>query len=189
MQLDADVLKDLRERTRSFIKLDRGYLAAGWAIITALKIGRSELVEFGAQVSGVAFALVLIISIDVYIDSMVFNDWLVASTSSGKREPLKRMQRLLNIQSFLHVTFVVGLIVYATGFALGSQSVRKELEARVILQEVVDSFLQKEGRSPKNIEELTKVYPRSTLAIENLAGEKVVLESTGARSYKLTFAG
>lgn len=78
MQLDADVLKDLRERTRSFIKLDLGYLAAGWAIITALKIGRSELVEFAAQVSGVAFALVLIISIDVYIDSMVFNDWLVA---------------------------------------------------------------------------------------------------------------
>jgi hypothetical protein len=189
VKFDADLLRELREHTRSFIKLDLAYLAAGGAIVTALKLGRSELLEFGANAYLIAFALSVVITMDVIIESMVFQHWLAARSGSTKRPSVKAMQVLLDLQPKVHWVFVVGLILGATGFALGVEDVRKQIESRATLQESVDLFMIEKGRPPADITELRKYSSRAERAAAQLGGEAIIIEPRNTNGYKLTFAG
>lgn len=187
--LDGEVLKDLRDHTRAFLKLDLAYLAAGGAIITALKFGQNQLIEFGANVAMIVFALVFIGAVDTVIHTLVFNDWLSARTGSGKRQSSRLLRFLLDAQIFVHFIFVSSLVVVAVGFASGSQSVLTQLEARVMLQEEVELFIAQKGSPPKSMRELKATRSNLISIIEKLDGEEVRIEPTGPKSYKLTFAG
>src|SRR5450830_1952710 len=96
--LEVGLLKQLREHTRLFLKLDFTYLGAAGAIITALKFGRGELMELGSQWSAIGYAFILLAVVDTLIHSIVFNDWFIASTGTGKRRSPKLIEVLLEFQ-------------------------------------------------------------------------------------------
>lgn len=186
---DAEILKELREYTRTFLKLDLAYLVAGGAIVTALKISRGELIEFGASLRFVAAALLILGLIDVSIDSLVFNDWLSARTGIGRRTSGKLLARLFDVQPWFHFVFIAGLTAYAFGFASGAHDARTRIEGRVLFQEQVEQYVQKNGLAPKSLKEMDTVSPIAKVILSKLDGEGVRVESTGPKTYKITFAG
>lgn len=186
---DVETLKELREHTRLFLKLDLAYLVAGGAIVTALKIGRGELIEFGAALEFVVFAFVALGLIDTIIDSLVFNDWLSARTSEGKRQPTRLIRILLGIQPTLHLFFVAGLLIWFVGFAKGAQDSITRIEGRVMFQEEVELYLKETGSPPRSLEELKAANRRINGVLAKLDGESVTVEATGPESYRITFGG
>lgn len=187
--IEMEVLKDLREHTRVFLKLDLTYLAAGGAIITALKISRSELVNFSSDFVSIAFAIAFVATFDTVIFSMVFDDWLCARIGTGKRKSGNIIRLLLSIQPYLHLLFVSGLLLGAVNYAIGYHSGLKRIEGRVMLQEEVEGYMQRMESPPKSLNELKASTPRIDGVLKKLNGEDVIIEATGAKSYKLTFAG
>jgi hypothetical protein len=149
--LDTDVLKDLRDHTRSFLKLDFAYLATAGAIITTLKIARSELVDFGANLKLVVFILLAIALFDVLVNSLIFRDWFAARSGVGKRYSVKLLFGLLNTQPFIHLVFVGGLLSFATGFSSGYYDARERIKGRVLFQEQVELYMLKNGSPPNSI--------------------------------------
>ena len=186
---DVEVLKELREHTRLFLKLDLAYLVAGGTIVTALKISRGELIEFGAALGFVVFAFVAIGVFDTTIDSLVFKDWLSARTGDGKRQPTGRIRVLLDIQPSIHLLFIAALLMYSVGFATGAQGSITRIEGRVMLQEEVEFHLKETGTSPRSLEELQAANRRINGILAKLDGEPVIIEANGPKSYRIIFGG
>lgn len=188
---EADVLKELREYTRVFLKLDFAYLVAVGAIVTTLKISRGELIEFGANLFFVAIFLAFLGITDTFIDSVVFNDWLSARTGAGKRQSPKFLRAILDLQPLLHMFFVIGLCLGAVSFSYGFQNSRTRVEGRVLLQEAVEWYMKKTGSPPKSLGELqSAIHPLAhERVLAKLDGEGAKVEATGPKSYKITFAG
>lgn len=189
LPLDADLLKDLRVRAEAFIKLDLGYLAAAGAVVTLLKFGRHELIEVGAKTYLIPIAMLVLITIDVTIESIIFKDWIAARTGSIKRAPAGAIKILLGIQPILHSVFVTGLISFATGFSVGTDSSLTRLSFKADIQVAADAFVKDKSRPPNNLQELKQASISVKHAVEQLNGEQVAITPTGPKSYKLTFGG
>jgi hypothetical protein len=189
ISLDSDILKELREHSRTFVKLDFAYLIASGAIFTALKITRPELIQVGAQMSTIAHAFILLAFFDTMIDAIVFNDWFASRTNEIRRTSTIVIKFLLQIQPFLHLTFVTSMIVYFTGFSTGASSALNQIEGRVLLQEEVEAFIQKTGAAPRSLSELGAYSKKVKPVLEKLNGEDVKIEATGPKSYRIIFAG
>jgi hypothetical protein len=69
---EADVLKLLRQEARMYQKLDLAYLAAGGAIVSALKLNGYALLEFTAQIWFVLVAFFALLFADTKIKEFVF---------------------------------------------------------------------------------------------------------------------
>ena len=187
--LDTETLKELREQTRLFLKLDLAYLAAGGAILTALKVGRSELLELGAHLLVVVSVLGVVSLVDVVIDSLVFSDWFSARTEITKRRSPRLIGVLMGAQPFFHFCFVATLLSFAVGYSSGVTHARAQIEGRVMVQEAVEAFMRRTGAPPKSFQELQNSERGMTAILLRLDGEGVKVEATGPKSYRITFAG
>ncbi len=186
---DTDILKDLREHTRTFIKLDLGYLAAAGTLITALKIGLGETLGTIAHYPEFANFFIFICVIDVAIYLLVFNDWLSASSDVGIRQSSKIIQWLLNIQPLLHLFFICSLILAPVYITIGGQQEFSRFEGIALFQENVESYISNKGIPPKSLEELTLNNPHIKLALKKLKGERIRFHTTAGKNYQITFAG
>ncbi|HTD05070.1 hypothetical protein [Undibacterium sp.] len=187
---EQDVLKDLRERTQNFIKLDFAYLAAAGALFTALKISRTELLTVGASIDPVVSAFIFLAVYDTVLDSAVFQQWIAVRRDAGDYALQTILRVMLSIQPFIHLIFVVGLLASYTAYSSGYNDGRAAIEARISMQDAVNTYIQKKGSAPHSYEELKNEVPDDAKkAYAKLRGEPFNIEATGAKSYKIIFAG
>ncbi|MDO8293288.1 MAG: hypothetical protein Q7T29_10575 [Gallionella sp.] len=185
---DADTLKELRESARVYQKLDFVYLAAGGAIVTALKLNSDGLLEFAAQIWAVVIAFVILLAVDTFIEQFVFSEWIAAKTNANKRYSVRSVRIALDIQPFLHLVFLGGVIFGVLGFSMGVTSVRDTLRAQAEIQNATELFVAKKQRPPASIEELIFVVPYADHLHKVLNHQPIHFETDNKESYKIIFA-
>jgi hypothetical protein len=187
--LSADSLKDLRENARRYLRLDLGYLAAAGAIVTALKFGRSEIIEVAAGVWFIGFAYILLILVDTSIEVLLLKEWIHTQIGSAKRMSAEKVMKALGWQPALHALFLSSIVVWGIGFSMGSTDALNAFRARVAIQDELDIFIAKVGRVPNSIEELRNGNDRIDSALRKLGEEPIWIEKGIGNKYKLIFSG
>lgn len=186
---DADTLKELRENARVYQKLDLAYLAAGGAIVTALKLNNDALLDFAAQLWAVVISFLILLAVDTFIEQFIFAEWIAAKTNAKKRRKIRSIVIALDAQPFLHLLFVSGVIAGVLGYSLGVTSVHDEFSARAWIQDETESFIAIKHRPPASIEELIAVFPYTSHRYNILKHEPIHFETDKKSKYRITFAG
>lgn len=78
---------------------------------------------------------------------------------------------------------------YATGQVSGYTSAQARYEGRVLLQEAVEIFILEKGFPPKSLDELRVANKLFPVILSKLDGEDAIVEPTGPKTYRITFAG
>jgi hypothetical protein len=186
---DAETLKELRENARLYQKLDLAYLAAGGAIVTALKLNNDALLEFSAQQWVVVIAFIILLSADTFIEQFVFSEWIAAKTNASKRRTTRVVKGVIGIQPVLHLIFISGVIASALGFAMGSTSFRDTVRARANIQDATEIFLSTRNRLPNSVEELMASTPNVAHWYDMLQHQPIRLEPDPKEQYRIVFSG
>lgn len=187
---DADVLKEIRDHVRTFIKLDLAYLAAFGVIVTALKIGRNELVDLTAFFwPMVIIPYVFVCFIDVSLDTTLFKIWLKTRISNNKVELPKIIHKALDLQPIFHTIFFCGLIFIGVSIARIKHEIFSNMYTRASVQESVESYIAKKGSAPKSIDELKNTDKYLKEMLNKLGSEGVRIEAVPGLKYQLVFAG
>jgi hypothetical protein len=174
---DAETLKELRENARLYQKLDLAYLAAGGAIVTALKLNNDALLEFSAQQWVVVIAFIILLSADT------------AKTNASKRRTTRVVKGVIGIQPVLHLIFISGVIASALGFAMGSTSFRDTVRARANIQDATEIFLSTRNRLPNSVEELMASTPNVAHWYDMLQHQPIRFEPDPKEQYRIVFSG
>jgi hypothetical protein len=186
---DADTLKELRENARVYQKLDLAYLAAGGAIVTALKLHNNALFEFGARLWIVVVAFLILFAADTFIEQFVFGEWIAAKINAKKRHTMRSVVGALGVQPFLHLIFVSGVIAGVLGYSMGVTSVQDERRAQAGIQDATESFIVIKRRPPASIEELIAVFPFTSHFYDILKHQPIHFETDNKDKYRIIFAG
>lgn len=187
---DADVLKEIRDHVRTFVKLDLAYLAAFGVVITALKIGRNELIDITAFLwPMIVVPYVLVCFVDIGLDTVLFKIWLKSRISNKKVEFSKIIQRLLDLQPVFHTIFFCGLIFIGVSIAKIKHEIFSDMDARASIQESVESYILTKGSAPKSIDELKNADKYLEKALNKLGSEGVKIEVVPGLKYQILFGG
>ena len=191
--LNVETLKELREQSRLFIKLDFLYLAALGAVFTALKFGVNDFIDVATNFHYLGWMLVALVVLDGYSHGIVFNDWFSASSGVGIRQMPKLIHLVFKVQNWLHTIFVAGVIYFAVSWAfaygLGKCEAIAEIEKTVLLQEQVELYIKSNGSPPKSLDELRNSSARIDLILDGIRGGPVKIDALGSKNYKITYAG
>lgn len=186
---DADTLKELRDTARVYQKLDLTYLAAGGAIVTALKLHDDALLEFGARQWVVVITFLLLLAADTFIEQFVFSEWLAAKTNATKRHAIQFVKGVISLQPFLHLIFISGVISGTLGFAKGATDFRDIIRARAGIQDATEVFLSERKRLPNSIDELINSSPRLFRLYDALKHQPIRFEPDSKNQYRIVFSG
>lgn len=186
---DAETLKELRDSARVYQKLDLTYLAAGGAIVTALKLSNNALLEVGARQSVIVLAFLTLLAADTFIEQFVFSEWLAAKTNATKRHANGFIKGLVALQPLFHLIFIGLVISGALGFAKGFTSFQDTIRARAAIQDATEIFLSERRRLPNSIEELVAFSPRVSRPYETLEHQPIRFEPDPKDQYRIVFSG
>lgn len=184
-----ELVKDIREDARLFIKLDLAYLAAGGAIVTALKISRYELIEFIAALQAVGIAYVALLVLDVLANSLIYREWVAARLDHAEQMSVAVIAGVIHVEMFFHLLFVAGVVVAVIAYSGGYSEANDEIRARVHVQDEFDAFVSSAGRLPTSLDEVRKLRPSIGQWLDRLGDEPIAFEKSGTKGYRLTFAG
>jgi hypothetical protein len=188
---DGDALLTIRESVRAFQKLDLAYIAAGGAIVTAFKLGSSDIIEMAAQLWIAVLAILVLLAYDTILEKVIFLDWIASQQQSGKRLSSKIIIRAISAQPIIHLVFISTLVTGGLGYALGSNSMMQIYKGEAAIQVAVEHFLRKEKRLPSSFEELESKSPYTTQYFELIGRSEIRIESStdAVEKYRITFPG
>jgi len=188
---DGDALLTIRESVRAFQKLDLAYIAAGGAIVTAFKLGSTDIIEMTAQLWIAVLAILVLLAYDTILEKVIFLDWIASQQQSGKRLSSKIVIGAISAQPIIHLAFISILVTGGLGYALGSNSRIQIYKGEAAIQVAVEHFLIKEKRLPSSIEELESKSPYTTKYFELIGRSEIRIESStdAVEKYRITFPG
>ncbi len=182
-------LQELRDRCWRFLRLDLLYVAAVGAVFTALSVSRAELIKFGAMVSTPAFAFVIIVTMDVAVESMIASELVGAHNGRKPKIPSIFISMFTGAQGFIHATLAGLIIVGLTSYAAGAQRYMDEQYARADIQDLIDQYIEKHGRVPQSRRELYRANAGYPSLQDKLYTEAFSIAPDAKRKYIITFAG
>jgi len=183
------VLKELREKSRDFIKLDLAYIVALGTAITVLRLNRIELFEFTAGIKDLVFVFLFILFFDVTVYSVLWNEWLDSITGIQKRILRKYILGIIYLQPIFHFLLICLLVLGGVGYSLGYSNARAIIHAQASIQNNIETFIAKQDRSPTSLDEIIESFPRVTAFFEKIKKETILYEKKGKKDYRLVFPG
>ena len=190
--LDIDSLNELRTETRLYPKLDLAYLVASGTVITALKINNYDLPEYISAWWLLVVAFLCLMLVDYIVYSIVFFEWVAAKIEKPKRRSASFLSNLVNLQPFLHLLFISGVISGTLGFSSGAIDVRNRLREHAFIQDQIDHFILIKGGVPASIEELVRFSSspnEKSRQQRQINHEPLLIEPIDSKKYRLIFAG
>ena len=185
----ADLL-EMRSHSLLFLKLDIGYLFAAGALAATLQITRSEFFNLIPIWMGPGIALALVAAFDAFVFGALSQGWVYAKTGIGRRYGQSAIPRLLNFQIVWHTMFFFALIGFFSGYITSRQMNLAELRHQISLQESVESYIEKFGKTPSSAHDLSVESPPSARkAINALKEQGLKIESFANGQYKITLGG
>lgn len=189
LPLTPEILKELRDTARSFVKLDLLYIAAIGTVITLLKLERPEIYEFAVSFDVLGYVLCGLVALDGLGEAALMRQWVRASAGDTNLLPTWFVIRINEAETFAHVIFLVMAVSGVFAYSAGYVESGKHLPSIADVQDQIDGFVSQQSRSPATLDELIAVRPKAKTILLRLAGEPIRYEKTGEKTYRITFAG
>lgn len=187
--LDSESIKELRENARYYKKLSFMYIAAGGAVVAWLKLSGDSLLELSARVWVIVVVFAVVFAFDTFVEQMLFSEWLAEKNASAKRRTASKIANLIGWQQTLHFFFVIGVVLGALGFAMGSTSVKDRIKAMGRIQTATELFLYSKSRIPDSMDELIKAYPYIEDLYKTIGEQPIQFRSDPKERYRILFSG
>ncbi len=183
--MDADFLKELREQTKFFLKLDVSYIIAAGTVVTALKISSNDLIYNLSEYMPLFIVFSIIGYYDVYADSIVFKNWFAVKTGAEGKSKENIIRNMLDSQPQIHYIFIAMILWYFLGVSSGRKDFIHKINIKAQIQNAVQHYIEKNGKVPNSIEDVENYSQMK----KQLNGEPIALINLGGKKYTLTFGG
>ena len=192
-QLSPELIKELRESARMYLRLDLTYLAAVGVFITVLRINHTGAIRF---VASTPMHLIIILYVfRFFLDTELYASLIRGLLSPEYNSTSHRAKQTLHLwylktQPYFHYFLILLCIAGGQGAADEHTEFRSKLNNRVLIQYQIDRFIYQYKRVPESLEDIRKVQPSINRLIMSLGDEPVLIEKEEKPlSYRVTFGG
>jgi len=180
-----ELIKDLHDLSRSYLKLDFIYIGAIAAVIAYFKMDNHAIVENFDKIKMAAIVLLILLAIDI---SVIGSSLYVRFDSVTENADL---DRLLNRSKTSHTVQLIShalAISLIAGFLIGTYQSNKDISDAckkiVIMQDRIEQFIKINNKSPENLSEITDEDFQET--IKSYSNRGVKYEKKGQKGYSLS---